>query len=243
MNGRGMNEVVDPFRDWDAAYVLGSLGLDDRRAYERHLLNCQSCTKSVGEIAGIPGILKKITPGVAQALFNNSSEEENFELHETNVVQSLARAAIARKQRVRQRFVAITSVAAALLMVVGIGIGAKVHSATTTNSAPVIGTQVAMTELIPNSMTVNLRVTAKKWGTQITWDCIYAQVQPDNASAEPYNLVITDKAGVSTVIATWKAIGKSAKGLIASTHVPLTEIKSIDIRDAGSIHPIVSGVI
>lgn len=236
-------DLVDPFRDWDAAYVLGSLGMDDRRVYERHLLSCGRCTNAVGEIAGIPGILMKVTPGQAQALFDNPSEEVTLEPHESNVVQSLARAAIARRHRVRQRFVAITSVAAALLMVIGIGIGTKVHSATPTNSTATIGTQVAMTQLIPNSMSVKLYVIEKKWGTQITWDCIYAQVQPDNAFAEPYELVITDKAGVSTVIATWKAIGKSAKGLVASTNVPLTRIKSIDIRDAGSLIPIVRGEI
>lgn len=245
MNEWAMNELVDPFRDWDAAYVLGSLGMDDRRDYERHLLNCQACTKAVGEIAGMPGILMKITPAVAQALFAHSSEEGKVEARESEVVQSLARAATARKHRVRQRFVALTSIAAVLLMVVGIGIGARIYSAThsPTNSAAVVGTQVTMTPLIPHSMSVTLHVIKRKWGTQITWDCTYAQIQLDNKSAEPYHLVITDKTGVSTVIASWNAVGKGAKGLVASTNVPLTQIKSIDIRDAVSAHPIVRGVI
>ena len=232
-----MNDLVDPFRDWDAAYVLGSLGMDDRRSYERHLLKCGSCTKLVGEIAGIPGVLMKLSTGSAQALLDSVSEVENLDHNKSEVVRSLAAAAVARKQRVRRRFIAMSSVAAALLMVIGIGVGRQVHS------ARVLGTQVAMTELIPNSMTVNLHIIGKKWGSQITWDCTYARVQPDNASAEPYNLVLTDTAGVSTVVASWQAIGKSAKGLVASTKVPLAQIKSIDIRDAGSIHPMVQGMV
>lgn len=233
-----VKERVDPFRDWDAAYVLGSLGMDDRREYERHLLSCPACTKAVGEIAGIPGILMKISPEAALALLDESSDnEENFELHEKNVVQSLARAAVARKHRIRQRFVAVSSVAAALLMVIGIGIGTNLSS----NSPEVIGTRIAMTQLVPNSMTVNLRVVGKKWGTQIVWDCTYAQLQPDSESAEPYDLVVTSNAGVSKVVATWRAVGMAAKGLMASTNIPLTQIRSIDIRDAGSNHPIVQG--
>lgn len=233
-----MNETVDPFRSWDAAYVLGSLGMDDRREYERHLLSCPACTKAVGEIAGIPGILMKISPETALALLNESSDnEENFELHEKNVVQSLAKAAVARKHRIRQRFVAVSSVAAALLMVIGIGIGTHISP----DSPGVVGTRITMTQLVPNSMTVNLHVVEKKWGTQINWDCTYAQLQPDSQSAEPYDLVVTNKAGVSTVVATWRAVGMAAQGLMASTNIPLTQIRSIDIRDAGSSHPIVQG--
>ena len=33
----------DPFREWDAAYVLGSLEPADRRAFEDHLRTCDSC--------------------------------------------------------------------------------------------------------------------------------------------------------------------------------------------------------
>jgi anti-sigma factor RsiW len=32
-----MNDSVDKYREWDAAYVLGSLSTDERREYERHL--------------------------------------------------------------------------------------------------------------------------------------------------------------------------------------------------------------
>ena len=237
MNEAAVNELVDPFRTWDAAYVLGSLGMEDRRAYERHLLTCESCTKSVGEIAGIPGVLMKLSTGSAQALLDSVSEVENFAQNKSDLVQSLAAAAVTRRQRVRRRFIAMSSVAAALLLVIGVGVGTQVHS------ARILGTHVVMTELIPNSMKVNLHILGKKWGSQITWDCTYARVQPDNVSAEPYNLVITDKAGVSTVVASWQAIGNSAKGLVASTQISLARIKSIEIRDAGSVRPIVQGIV
>ena len=63
-----MIEIFDPFRDWDAAYVLGALSADDRRAFERHLAGCSACTSAVAELAGIPGMLSKIGTDAAVAL-------------------------------------------------------------------------------------------------------------------------------------------------------------------------------
>ncbi|MFI8526561.1 anti-sigma factor family protein [Promicromonospora sukumoe] len=58
----------DRFADWDAAYVLGALGPSDRRAYERHLAECDACRAAVADLAGLPGLLGTISPAHAQAL-------------------------------------------------------------------------------------------------------------------------------------------------------------------------------
>ena len=42
-----MTTELDPFAHWDAAYVLGALDADDRRAYERHLDDCDHCSMAV----------------------------------------------------------------------------------------------------------------------------------------------------------------------------------------------------
>ena len=44
-----MTDPTDQFRDWDAAYVLGALDADDRRAFERHLGTCPECSAAVAE--------------------------------------------------------------------------------------------------------------------------------------------------------------------------------------------------
>ena len=46
-----MSETTDRFRDWDAAYVLGALSTEDRRAFERHLASCPECAADVAELA------------------------------------------------------------------------------------------------------------------------------------------------------------------------------------------------
>jgi anti-sigma factor RsiW len=52
--------LSDPYRDWDAAYVLGALSPGERRAYEQHLEGCFSCAAAVASFAGMPGILSVV---------------------------------------------------------------------------------------------------------------------------------------------------------------------------------------
>ncbi|MEU0877163.1 hypothetical protein ABZ345_01085 [Lentzea sp. NPDC005914] len=49
-----------PFREWDVAYVLGSLSSGDRQAYERHLAVCVPCEHEVGRLAGTAGLLSRV---------------------------------------------------------------------------------------------------------------------------------------------------------------------------------------
>ncbi|MDX8051800.1 zf-HC2 domain-containing protein [Lentzea sp. BCCO 10_0798] len=50
----------DPFREWDGAYVLGSLSTAERLAYEEHLAQCASCEREVCGLAGLTGLLSRV---------------------------------------------------------------------------------------------------------------------------------------------------------------------------------------
>ncbi|MEV6878049.1 zf-HC2 domain-containing protein [Amycolatopsis sp. NPDC051128] len=65
-----MNTPADPYRDWDVAYVLGSLSPAERRELERHLAECPTCAGNVGELAGMPGILASLSPERALELLD-----------------------------------------------------------------------------------------------------------------------------------------------------------------------------
>jgi RNA polymerase sigma-70 factor (ECF subfamily) len=60
-----LSTQADPYRDWDVAYVLGSLSPAERREFEDHLGECLSCAGDVGILAGMPGILSAVQPGLA----------------------------------------------------------------------------------------------------------------------------------------------------------------------------------
>ena len=54
------------FGDSDAAYVLGALSPAERLAYERTWTRCADCTRSVRQLAGLPGLLARVDPAVLE---------------------------------------------------------------------------------------------------------------------------------------------------------------------------------
>ena len=52
---------TDEFALFDAAYVLGALSPADRREFEEHLKGCAACASAVGELAGLPGLMSKVS--------------------------------------------------------------------------------------------------------------------------------------------------------------------------------------
>jgi hypothetical protein len=238
-----MNEKLDPFREWDAAYVLGSLGMDERRKFESHLAKCEECSASVSELVGLPGILNKISAEDAVELLSSPLGVDASELvRPENSLQLLANAAIKRRAIVRRRYVGGLSIAAGLILVIGIGIGNSFLDSTVTKApaelATSSGVKINMVELVPNVMTVNLHATKKRWGTSLEWTCAYAESRTDEQMPESYDLVITDSSGAKRVVATWLEIGEGAKGLGAATSIPFDSIRAIEVRASGATDPI-----
>jgi len=58
---RDMSGYTDAFSENDAAYVMGALTDEDRRAFEAHLVDCTECTRSVAELSGMPAMLDKVS--------------------------------------------------------------------------------------------------------------------------------------------------------------------------------------
>lgn len=241
-----MNESVDKYREWDAAYVLGSLSTDDRREFERHLASCPACTNGVAELAGMPGFLMKIDANTAGALAQAPDRENVFALP-LEPIQTLTRAAIKEKASLRRRMATGMAVAAAFIMVIGLLVGSNLHSGTNIAggqvSSAAVGTKIAMVAMEKNAMTVDMQVTKKRWGTQFSWNCVYGNDEVSAMTPQSYDLAVTDTAGVTTTVATWSQAGTSAKGLVASTGIPLAQIKSVEVQYTDTHAPIVRGEI
>jgi len=243
-----MNETVDPFLDWDAAYVLGALSMDDRRDFERHLASCLDCATAVAELAGIPGILTKIDAETAVALTKAPGVEHmHGSGYQPDFVQKLARLATLRQRQMRRRLSVGMATAAAVLIVFGILAGTAIRPTTNLAGAPSSstpsGTIVAMSQVQPNVMTAELRVTSKPWGTRFDWSCNYVSTWAPGYGPQAYDLVITEASGAETTIATWSAAGPRAAGLAATSSVPTAEIRTVEIRAAGTDIPLVRGEI
>ena len=58
----------DDLAEWDAAYVLGALSLEDRRTYENYLAANPARAAELTDLAGMPGILNALSRDEAVAL-------------------------------------------------------------------------------------------------------------------------------------------------------------------------------
>ena len=60
--------MIDDVAEWDAAYVLGALSREDRRAFEVFLAGNPERAAALTELAGLPGILNMLSYDEAIAL-------------------------------------------------------------------------------------------------------------------------------------------------------------------------------
>ncbi|WP_421093552.1 anti-sigma factor family protein [Pseudarthrobacter sp. CC4] len=59
---------TDAYLEWTAAYVLGSLDPLDRRAFEKHIVECSNCAAAVNEFAALPALLSTLPDADALTL-------------------------------------------------------------------------------------------------------------------------------------------------------------------------------
>jgi hypothetical protein len=226
-----VTDTTDRFRDWDAAYVLGALDSEDRRAFEQHLATCPVCSAAVAEFAGLPGILSKLSAEDAVALLGNEDVAVGVDdhlregVHAPGLVQRLAFAASRRRRRIR-----LGMLGAAIAVVALITAGGVVYTA---GQTPVAAT-IAMVPIQQDVVTASMSVTKKGWGTRFDWSCTYPDATGKYSSPVSYDLVVVDKSGARTVVASWTAVGPHAAGLTASSDIAYGDISSVEIRLVGS---------
>ena len=222
----------DDLAEWDAAYVLGALSLEDRRTYEGYLAANPARATELTELAGMPGILNALSRDEAVALTDLAGAPLS-ESRPDNVA-SLAHAAAKRRQRSRRTWLAAAVASAAALLIAGAVVGATVFPQ---SSAP---TQtVAMQAMQPTprvGLTAQLAVTEKKWGTELNWACQYTKDWSRNVHS--YDIVVTTHDGVQKTVGSWKPAGDEATGLSAATSIPTAQIRTVDIRVSGTNEPL-----
>lgn len=221
----------DDIAEWDAAYVLGALSLEDRRTYESYLADHPARAAELTELAGMPGILNALSRDEAVALTDLAGDAQAAERPDN--IASLAQAAAKKQRRTRRAALMAAVASAAVLAVLGILVGANVFPRT-----PSVQT-VAMTPMQPGEregLTAQLAVTEKKWGTELHWACEYTKDW--SRDVDSYDIVVTTRDGAQTIVGSWRPAGDEATGLSAATSIPTPEIRSVDIRVSGSDEPL-----
>ena len=217
--------TTDEFAMYDAAYVLGALSPADRRDFEEHLALCPACASSVGELAGLPGLMSKVSIDQLTA--------EPEPVPET-LLPSLARAV--RRERGRRRLVVgLSAAAAACLLAVGAAAIVRPQAPANTPVAASTSTQPgtanrAMTAVVPSPVTASARLVDMAWGTRIDLTCSYRTQGLYPAAGVPYAMVVIDRNGAAQQVATWKALPNRELTVMGASSRTRREIAAVEIR-------------
>ena len=198
--------------DSAAAYVLGALPASERPAFEEHLTECLDCRQAVADLAGIPGLLARVSP---------DDLADSVPVPDT-LVPSLLRE-VRRSGRRRRIVVASLSAAAVVLAVAGTAFVVG-QSDDDPDAGP---SMTAMTAVVDSPVTASAALVAHPWGTEIDMECRYSD---DTEWSRPYDLVAIDDEGESYNLATWIVGPGRTASVSGSVPVQPDHIDRLEIR-------------
>jgi Putative zinc-finger len=228
----------DPFEMDDAAYLLGALSPVERSQYEQHLQTCASCARSVAELAGLPGMLRRLPLDVVESM-DDEGEGAPVDLDEPAPPSVLAGALHRveleerRERRLRTaRWFTTAALGAAAVTVGFIAVvdpgGEPPPAAPPASTAPPPTARLLLEREADTllSAVVNLREVA--WGTKIQLECDY----PEDPSVVDtgYSLFVNDTDGGSQQVATWNGLEGKDFVIDAATAVRTGDIASLEVR-------------
>ncbi|MFC4783848.1 anti-sigma factor family protein [Nocardioides sp. MAHUQ-72] len=224
------------FSRLDGAYVLGALSTAERRAFEEHLAGCPSCSRAVQEIAGLPGLLARVGPGVLE------EDPDEPPLPDTLLPRLLGE--VRRVDRRRTALTAGLAAAAAVVVTVGAGFALGIPGDGGPDRGPSASapTRVAagrpMTPVGSDSgMQADVALAPVPWGTRLDLTCSYAVGPAAGYHDEPagdatYALVVRTRDGRTEQVATWRSLPGRTMRLTAATSAAQAEIASVEVRTA-----------
>jgi hypothetical protein len=198
--------------DAAAAYVLGALTASERTAFEEHLAGCDDCRQTVSDLAGIPGLLSRVSP---------ADLADPLPVPDT-LVPGLLRA-VRRSGRRRRVVVGMLSAAAVLLAITGTAIVVDRSGNDSSDTS-----MTAMTAVAASPVSARASLVAHAWGTEVTMTCHYSD--PSSDWSLPYDLVATNDKGETRQLASW-VVGPSHNVTVTGS-VPWQpeHIRSIELR-------------
>ncbi len=227
--------MTDPFVTYDAAYVLGALSPQDRAAFEEHLRGCAQCAAAVAELAGVPGLLARVSADDARGLADPDRAPEPVP---DTLLPRLQRSVRHRRRRRTAWQAAGAGLIAAACLAIGLVIGNPTSSGdgvagsapTTASSSAVPQVTVALSAggNVPVEAQVSLQ--DKAWGTELKLRCSYHD--PSGTYPERYALWVIGQDGTRFEAAGWKtAAGVPVMNITGATSLTRAQIASIEVLD------------
>lgn len=208
--------------DSDGAYILGALGPADRAAFEAHLAECSECRAAVAELAPTAGLLSRLSAERARAV---GAEDAHVASPAPDPALRGRVVHAARRRRARRR---LAWTLAASVALVGVAVPSVIAVSGALQPA---GTVYALDDIGGAPLEASVKLTSVPWGTRIDLVCQYTgEVLDAPPGGWPYALAVTDGAGSTSVLSTWRAGPGSTTELSAGTDLAATDIDAVEIR-------------
>lgn len=222
---------ADPYHQWDAAYVMGSLSSSERRDYEAHLADCADCRAAVNELSGMPALLALLGPDDVAAMESQTVEPPV----PPRILESLLTSVGARRKRSRvvSWSLAVAAVAAVLLAVATFVAVRPIAG----EPEPPTAADFEMTHVVPSTFEATFSLTALDWGTRIEMSCTYAaspDEHEDDGDVDTLALVVVARDGTETLLSTWQARTGETAQPSASTALAIDDIGAVKIVEIGT---------
>ncbi|GAA4491088.1 anti-sigma factor family protein [Microbacterium panaciterrae] len=204
------------YETWDAAYVLGALSAHERSDYEAHLAGCAHCRAAVAELTSTAALLSRLSAEDAERTVTPPVDEAPILLREV---------AQWRRRSRRRRIWAVAGIAAALVIAIPMSVAVF---------APRPAVEIALDSAAYVHATATVALTPTAWGTELDMACSYPA--GDTVPDVTYVLAVVSADGTTTALSTWRVAPGVTARVHAATALPLTGIRSVEIRDqAGKV--------
>jgi Putative zinc-finger len=215
----------------DAAYVLGALSPTERIEFEKHLRECDDCTRAVRELAGLPGLLGRVDASVLELPPADQPVPDTL-------LPALFRE-VRRARRRRTRVVAGLAAAVAAVFVivpvvvwqVGGGDPSTPDDPGASASPPGVVAE-AMDPVGEVPVRASLTMEQVTWGTRLGLTCTY---DPDLVEYQlpwevDYTLFVRTRDGRTEQVGSWRSVGGATMWLMAATAASRDDIASVEVR-------------
>lgn len=213
----------------DGAYVLGALSPTERVAFKQHLAGCEECTRSVAELAGLPGLLGRVDAAVL--------EEPPADELPPSLLPALLREVRRERRRRTLTTVGLAAAAAVVAAAVPIGLGQigdepapPAGPSASESEEPVAALPMDTIGEVPVRATVSLEEVT--WGTRLGLTCTYdpASVEYDLPPEADYEIFVTTRSGRVEQVGSWRSVSGREMEIMAATAVTTAELASVEVR-------------
>ncbi|WP_020672661.1 anti-sigma factor family protein [Amycolatopsis nigrescens] len=198
----------DPFSTYDAAYVLGGLSPEDRAAFEQHLRECDNCSRSVREFAGLPGLLSQVDPVVLPE-------------PPADLLPSLLTAA--RRARRRRTLGVIADIG------IAVAAGVTLMLALLPGDNGLDTTEMTPLGAFPVQASAGMEEEAR--GSRVDLSCSYR----GGGDVGDYVLVAVRRDGTTESLATWRAVPDDTARISVGTALHRGDVQALEIRTVSGV--------